>query len=612
MGDDGSSDDKRKDANNGKKEGGEERPKPPKGDGPYVEALMGDDTGDEKDPYIEDMDYYFPNWPQYVIDDVQSNEEEILAALAGGDGNGRRRVLAATTSDGVQADSRSSRHLLLADPISSLGSSGFSYVIVTATSDGVSNNMTMGESSEDAVGASILSRIRAIEVLGEAPTDAQRLDVLWNVLFWSAILLAGVAVLHLAVLVVLRLAKVSRIPKMLHAPRIELLTFTMIVPMIAAAGAAALQSDSAGAIAAGVCFGILLPFGFLIGASVFLMYAVFRPAVEKRRAVYVLSEDSPMYLLPSDDLARTTAIRRQASSDSENGSDEVGDAPNNGTNANANANTITNTSTNNEKRNMLSFLYRRVLSPLFGFESPKRAAHVPGDANISECDAHLQWLGRGKTDGEFVKRYGLFFEDAHGPQVVRVQSRYEWNNTAEADAEERNTVGGAVLVPSVEGATEILQTFAIIFAATKMVLFAVIINAPGGVNHYAQVIALALVSLLHIAYLRICVPYRLRIELMAEIVAAVMDLAVFVCGIILVAVPTWSAAARDRMGLAMIILQAVGFLVFITVRLALALRTCWNMFRFKRVTFGLFGRKDGDEATPGIPTKSSSTSSEGI
>jgi len=609
MGDDGSSDDKRKDANDGKKQGGEKRPKPPKGDGPYVEALMGDDTGHEKDPDMEEMDYYFPNLPQYVIDDVQSNEEEILAALAAAGGSERRRVLAATTSDGVQADSSSSRHLLLADPISSLGSSGFSYVIVTATSDGVSNNMTMGESSEDAVGASILSRIRAIEVLGEAPTDAQRLDVLWNVLFWSAILLAGVAVLHLAVLVVLRLAKVSRIPKMLYAPRIELLTFTMIVPMIAAAGAAALQSDSAGAIAAGVCFGILLPFGYLIGSSVFLMYAVFRPALQKRRAVYVLSEDSPMYFMPSDDLART-AIRRQASSDSENGSDEVGDAPNNGTNAD----NIINTSTNNKKRNMLSFLYRRVLSPLFGFESPKRAAHVPGDANISECDARLQWLGRGKTDGKFVKRYGLFFEDAHGPQVVRVQSRYEWNNTAEADAEERNTVGGAVLVPSVEGATEILQTFAIIFAATKMVLFAVIINAPGGVNHYAQVIALALVSLLHIAYLRICVPYRLRVELMAEIVAAVMDLAVFVCGIILVAVPTWSAAARDRMGLAMIILQAVGFLVFITVRLALALRTCWNMFRFKRVTIGLFGRKDEDEAeaASGIAKESSSTSSEGI
>ena len=579
------------------------KPKPPpSGDGPFVEPLMGDDGGkndknDEDERVKEDdtidLDYYYPKLPWLVIDDSEPNLPDDLSSLddsgSVGGGSRRRRSLASLASKNtVQAR----RQLLLADPISSLGSSGFSYVIVTATSGNVTGNTTMDSSSEDAIGASILSRIRAIEVLGGTPTDAQRLDVLWNVLFWSSILLAGVFAIHLIILGVLRLLNVRHIPKMLHAPRVELLTFTMILPMIAAAGAAALRSDSAGAIVAGVCFGILLPFGFLIGASAFLVYAVFRPTVSKRRAVYVLSEESPMFFMPSDE--QIAAIRRRAgesgeareaaSTDSESESDDTVDVMNgmNGGQAPAKG----------------SFLYRRVLSPLFGFDSPNRAAHVPGDANISECDAHLQWLGRGKMDGDFVKRYGLFFEDAHGPQVVRVRSRYEWSNTAEADAEERNTVGGAILVASVEGAMEILQTFAIVFAATKMVLFAVIINAPGGVNHFAQVIALALVSLFHIAYLRVCVPYRLRVELMAEIVAAVMDLAVFVCGIILVAVPEWSAAARDRMGLAMIVLQAIGFLVFITVRLALAIRTCWGMFRFKKIVgIGLLSRKRKGQVT---------------
>jgi len=239
-----------------------------------------------------------------------------------------------------------------------------------------------------------------------------------------------------------------------------------------------------------------------------------------------------------------------------------------------------------------NLLYKYIVSPLFGFDSPNRVAHVPGDANISPDDAHLEWMGRGKTDGEFVKRFGLFFEDAHGPQVVRVQSRYDWSNI-ETDGD-RNTVGGAVLVPNAEGAMEILQTFAIIFAATKIVLFPIVINAPGGVNHFAQVIALALVCLLHIAYLRICVPYRLRIELVAELVAAVMDLAVFVCGIILVAISDWSSGARNRMGTAMIVLQAIGFLVFITVRLALAIRTCCGTFSLKNLSRGRVRKRPTD------------------
>jgi hypothetical protein len=575
---------------------------------PFVEPLLGEDGGEDGgDPEYEfddslayeDMDYVIPRfpWEKPTLDLSPWGTPNEGAEDGPGDaesnnnngGNNRRRSL----SSSIFLESR--RQLLLADPITSLGSSGFSYVIVTATSDGVSDNMTMVESSEEAVGASILSRIRAIQVVGESAKDFDSLEVLWNVLFWSAILLAGVAALHLVTLGVLRALKVSQVPKMLHVPRIELLTFTMILPMIAAAGAIALRSDSAGTIAAGVCFGILLPFGFLIGASLFLIYAVFRPAVSKRRAVYVLSEDSPVLYMPTDDRTAGSRQRKDPSGDSSgsrrasvptSGDEEENSAQGPGTGRVALA--------DGHKPNLL---YKYIVSPLFGFDSPNRVAHVPGDANISPDDAHLEWMGRGKTDGEFVKRFGLFFEDAHGPQVVRVQSRYDWSNI-ETDGD-RNTVGGAVLVPSAEGAMEILQTFAIIFAATKMVLFAIVINAPGGVNHFAQVIALALVCLLHIAYLRICVPYRLRIELVAELVAAVMDLAVFVCGIILVAISDWSSGARNRMGTAMIVLQAIGFLVFITVRLALAIRTCCGTFSLKNLSRGRVRKRPTDHCKDG-------------
>lgn len=82
-----------------------------------------------------------------------------------------------------------------------------------------------------------------------------------------------------------------------------------------------------------------------------------------------------------------------------------------------------------------------------------------------------------------------------------------------------------------------------------------------------------LVALLHLVYLRLCLPFRLRIELAAEMVASLCDLGVFCCGIALIAKAQWSDGERQAMGLAMLALQATGFLVFISVRLGLALRT---------------------------------------
>lgn len=82
-----------------------------------------------------------------------------------------------------------------------------------------------------------------------------------------------------------------------------------------------------------------------------------------------------------------------------------------------------------------------------------------------------------------------------------------------------------------------------------------------------------LIALLHLLYLRLCLPFRLRVELAAEMVASLCDLAVFACGIALIAKKEWSPEQRRSMGLAMLAIQATGFLVFIGVRLGLALRT---------------------------------------
>ncbi len=78
-------------------------------------------------------------------------------------------------------------------------------------------------------------------------------------------------------------------PKMLHLPRLELLLFMMVLPMIVAAGAALLRAPSAGYVAAGVIVAVLLPAAFLATALVFIVRYLLRPSVEQRRAVYVLA-----------------------------------------------------------------------------------------------------------------------------------------------------------------------------------------------------------------------------------------------------------------------------------------------------------------------------------
>lgn len=467
------------------------------------------------------------------------------------------------------------RHLLLTDPITALTSSGFSYVVTTATANGSQVDL-----SNATVGNAILSRIRTIEAVapGAGGGDGQRLEVLWNVLFWSAMVLAGTLALHLIILSLLWILQhrrqkgnssmsftsVSRpLPKMLHLPRLELLVFMLVLPMIAAAGSGLLQSSTAWVVALGVLFSMIIPFGFLITVSVFLVRFLLQGAIDHRRAVYIL-------IVPVQDSAAEDA------------------------------DVETNTATRGNVRSRLSvcgrWMYAYLLRPLFGFTP----SFQTGVLNTQQEDAHSTedsaWLGKDKWDAQFVKRYGCFFEDNHGPPVVRVRSRYATSQHGQTGTDpDDGTVGLGVLVPSpltgAEGALAGLRTFGIVFAVTKMVLFAVIINAPGGVDSLVQVIVLTLIAAMHVIYLRLVTPYRLRVELAAEIVASVCDLAVFACGIALIVKPQWTPEEERSMGTAMLVLQAIGFLVFISVRLALAGRTFWLT-----ITPMLRKRRSADEA----------------
>jgi hypothetical protein len=76
---------------------------------------------------------------------------------------------------------------------------------------------------------------------------------------------------------------------MLHLPRLELLLFMMVLPMIVAAGATLLRVPGAGYVAAGVFFAVLLPVAFVGVSLAFIMRYLVRHSVDQRRAVFVLA-----------------------------------------------------------------------------------------------------------------------------------------------------------------------------------------------------------------------------------------------------------------------------------------------------------------------------------
>lgn len=500
--------------------------------------------------------------------------------------------------------------------------------------------------TDAAVGASALSRIRAIQSAAAGEDAAkQRMRVLWNVCFWSAVFIGGFAAVHLAVIGILRGLKKST-PKMLHLPRLEVLLFMMILPMIVAAGASLLRGPGASYIVAGVFFAVVLPVAFLGISLAFVIHYLIHHSVERRRAVFVLQLLSgtadqeggdalqqqprrPEMLLARDSgsslteqfLSRTEStqsstrpvltgagagsttqfiVDRQASigssispagseaehaamtaraGDNSSGADQATNADGSSTGAG----TSSGTRVMRAIGRPWNTFQRVFMRPVFGFDFSGADGQQQSSASIpvgtaaegSSMAGHGAWLCKGKHDTAFVKRYGCLFEDARGPQVYHIVSVYE---EAAADRDENDPHAGfGVLVPASctwsDTARQTLQTFGILCSATKMVLFALIINSVGSVNSIPQIMALVLVALLHLVYLRLCLPFRMRIELAAEMVASLCDLAVFMCGIILITKPTWTPEERNTMGLAMLIIQATGFLIFITVRLVLAGRT---------------------------------------
>ena len=342
--------------------------------------------------------------------------------------------------------------------------------------------------SDASVGASALSRIRAIQsAAGGEGGSAASLGVLWNVCFWSAAVIGGFAVVHLALLALLAWRR-KPTPKMLHAPRLELLLFMIVLPMICAAGATLLRADSAGYVAAGALFAVALPAAFLGTAVAFIIRHLLRHAVDARRAVYVLhlppgaaaaaaaaapatptrdrlardsgsltqqfltADSSParlqhellssgeslqfaLALEPSPSLqfvfCRQTSDIGPVPDPTSPGTPDPAPAAAPSPPAPATASTPASRSSALASAWAAFQLY--CMRPLLGFTFAAGGSQQPSSAAIAVdvagdgggAPGQGAWLCKSKHDTAFVKRYGSLFEDARGPQVYHITSAYD-------------------------------------------------------------------------------------------------------------------------------------------------------------------------------------------
>jgi hypothetical protein len=269
---------------------------------------------------------------------------------------------------------------------------------------------------------------------------------------------------------------------MLHMPRLELLLFMMVLPMVAAAGATLLRGPGAGHVALGVLFAVLLPAAFLGVSLAFVLRYLVRNAVDQRRAVFVLQPpagagaggDGPgaqaagrsaalrvlgrdsggaltqHFLAPGDAAAPfapassgqfivhsqpgCAALPAPSSEQARCGGCGGGSAPQAGPAA----------PRPGFLRRAWHAWQRCVMRPLFGFDfsggSAAAAAVIPvgtaAEAGAAAAPAAQgRWVCKSKHDTAFVKRYGSLFEDARGPQVYHIRSVYD---AAAADGEARH------------------------------------------------------------------------------------------------------------------------------------------------------------------------------
>lgn len=387
------------------------------------------------------------------------------------------------------------RHLLQSDSSSSNSSSNGTLPGVlpgerlVVTSTGLQTN---GTSAVNVTGQSAYDRLSSIESDAMGTNLTNPYQRLVRVLFWLAVLLAAVLVIHMAILAAFLFSR-WRTPSLLHFPRPELLVLLIALAAIAQ-GAANLFTGNGGQIAVGVVLVVLLPVGFLLASAFFIWRYLYHPRLPQRRAAFILLEnpDEPMHY---------------------------------------------------KGNKLVRFL---------------------GEFFIGPLRPEGKWAVLKSPDSRFLRKYGALFEDNRGPPMVLVGATYAtdpvtgWVNRGKLEPHLGRplvSIRGRGLMYRYQ-----LQAYAKLIGVLKVIVYALLLNGISSSTSIAQVIALMVLSMTHLLFLRFIEPLCERGELAVQLVAEICDVGVFVCGLVLILGDSSNDKFRLTLGLVMLGLKGVGFL----------------------------------------------------
>ncbi|KAK9812889.1 hypothetical protein WJX72_005294 [[Myrmecia] bisecta] len=175
-----------------------------------------------------------------------------------------------------------------------------------------------------------------------------------------------------------------------------------------------------------------------------------------------------------------------------------------------------------------------------------------------------QWLDTHWPRSRFLHRYGAFFEDNRGAAHLLKDASFTKDKSGQLSRGRLDPlleppllmVGGRKLL-SRSG----LQAFGTVIGALKLVLFAVLINGITSSTCTGEVVALLVLSVVHLLYLRIYLPFISRVDQLCETAGAMADVGIFICALVLLRGD--ASGDNSRVGAAMIGLMVAVFVVLL-------------------------------------------------
>ena len=424
------------------------------------------------------------------------------------------------------------------------------------------------QSSQESIASDIGEQVEDLvnqlqEVLG-ITSEGQSTDPLWNTLFWTAIILAGVVILHIALRLLVVWRKIP-MPGVLAWPRMELACVQAVLPLVIAAGAKLYQGNSASQLAAAIIFAAVLPALLLAAATYLVLKHLALCPPRDRKAHYVAPEKKVGRLLQNTETVDSDDLSNEQNCgsipDKESSSDEAGPTPSARQEGEItpqqriappthirSQSELRKPLTRREKFKLYSVRY--LLKPVFGFDP----------------DEMGEWVSTTQTEESFVNRWGVLFDSSQGPPIIYEKGTFEWDPASKTYI--RYTPREIPPENRLQQAKLISQLLATIVTTFKMCLFINLLAAFGsdnGPSPLTQVILLLVLTVVYWMYMRFLVPICDIVDLSAEVIATLCDAGTFISGIVLITTSAENTSQIVNLGWSMLVFQLVGLLANVLV-----------------------------------------------